>query len=62
MRKRLGEIHWAALVKYAEAEHKEAFLRVLTLASGVQCFAGSIEGMPCPKTVCINLNSQSVVE
>ena len=62
MRKRLGEIHWAALVKYAEAEHKEAFLRVLTLASGVQFFAGSMERTPCPKAVCINFNSLSVVE
>ena len=25
MRKRLGEAHWAAFVRYAEAEHKAAF-------------------------------------
>jgi hypothetical protein len=64
MRKRVGEIHWAALVKYmyAEAEHKEAFLRALTPASGVRCCEGSIEGTPCPKAVCIDLNSLSVVE
>lgn len=62
MRKRLGEIHWAALVKYVEAEHEEAFLRALTPASGVLCCAGSIEGTPCPKAVCIELNSLSVVE
>jgi len=64
MRKRLGEIGWAALVKYmyAEAEHKEAFLRALTPASGVLCCAGSIEGTPCPKAVCIDLNSLSDVE
>ena len=63
MHKRHGEISWAAaLVKYmhAEAEHKEAFLRVLTLASGVQCFAGSMERTPCPKAVCNDLNSLSV--
>ena len=62
MRKRLGEIHWAALVKDAEADHKEAFFRALTPASGVMCCEGSIEGMPCPKAVCIDLNSLSVVE
>jgi len=62
MHKRLGEIHWAALVEYAEAEHKEAFLRALTPASGDQCCAGRIEGTPCPKAVCIDLNSLSVVE
>ena len=65
MHKPAGEIGWAtALVKYmhAEAEHKEAFLRVLTLASGVQFFAGSMERTPCPKAVCINFNSLSVVE
>jgi hypothetical protein len=58
----LGEIHWAALVKYAETEHKEAFLRALAPASGVLCCAGSIEGSPYPKAVCIVLNSLSVVE
>jgi len=64
MQKRVCEIDWAALVKYmyAEAEHKEAFLRALTPASGVLCCAGSIEGSPCPKAVCIELNSLSVVE
>ena len=62
MRKRLGEIHWAALVKYAETEHKEAFLRALAPASGVLCCEGSIEGSPYPKAVCIVLNSLSVVE
>jgi hypothetical protein len=62
MRKRLGETHWAALVKDAEAEHKEAFLGALTPASGDQYCAGSIEGTPCPKVICIDLNSLSVVE
>jgi hypothetical protein len=62
MHKRLGEIHWAALVKDAEAEHKEAFLRALAPASGDLCCAGSIEGTPYPKAVCIDLNSLSVVE
>jgi len=64
MRKRLGEIGWAALVKYmyTEAEHKEAFLRALTPASGDLCCAGSMEGTPCPKAVCINFNPLSVVE
>jgi hypothetical protein len=44
MHKRLAAIHWAALVKDAEAEYKEAFLRALTPASGVLCCAGRIEG------------------
>ena len=35
MRKRLGEIHWAAFAKYAEAEHKAAFFRALTPTSGL---------------------------
>ena len=59
MRKRLGEIHWAALVNYAEAEHEEAFCRAP--ASGVLCCEGSIEGTPCPKAVCMNLTSLLVV-
>ena len=58
----LGEIHWAALVKYAEAEHKMAFIRALTSPPGVLCCEGSIEGSPCPKAVFIVLNSLSVVE
>ena len=65
MHKRVGEIGWAAaLVKYmhAEAEHKEAFLRALNPAFRVLCFAGRIEGSPCPKAVGIDLNSLSVVE
>lgn len=34
MRKRLGEAHWAAFVRYAETEHKAQFFRVLAPASG----------------------------
>ena len=30
MRKRLGEANWAAFVRFAEAEHKVAFIRALT--------------------------------
>jgi len=58
----LGEIRWAALVKYAETVHMEAFLRALTPALGVLSCKGRIEGSPCPKAVCIVLNSLSVVE
>ena len=62
MRKRLGEIHWAALVNYAEAEHEEAFFRAFTPASGVLSCEGSIEGRtPCPKAACMNLTSLLVV-
>jgi hypothetical protein len=62
MRKRLGEIHWAAFVKYAKAKHKEAFCRALTPASGVLRCEGSIEGTPCPKGFCIDLKALSVDE
>ena len=62
MRKRLGEIHWAAFVTYAEANHKEAFCRALSPASGVLRCEGSIEGTPCPKGFCIDLKSLSVDE
>jgi len=58
MRKRLAAILWAAFVEYAEEKHEEAFWRALTPASGV--LEGSIEGTPCPKGFCIDLNSLSV--
>ena len=44
---RLGEANWAAFVKYAEGEHKEAFFRALTPASGVLCCEGKLDGAPC---------------
>ena len=62
MKKRLGEAHWAAFVKYAEAEHKEAFFRTLTPSSGMLHCAGRLTGAPCPKMVCINLQSLSATE
>ena len=62
MRKRLGEIHWAAFVKFAETTHKEAFCQALTPASAVLRCEGRIEGTPCPKGFCIDLRSLSVVE
>ena len=55
MRKRLGEAHWAAFVRYAEAEHKGAFFRALTPVSGVLQCHGKIDGTPCPKGVCVDL-------
>jgi hypothetical protein len=61
MRKRLGEIHCAAFVKFAETTHKEA-CQVLTPASGVLRCEGRIEGTPCPEGFCIDLKSLSVVE
>ena len=51
LRKRLGEIHWAAHVNNAEAEPKEAFLRSLTPM-------GSIEGSRCPKVVCVGVEAR----
>ena len=55
MRKRLGEAHWAAFVRYAEAEHKGAFFRALAPVSGVLHCNGKIDGTPCAKAVCIDL-------
>ena len=46
MRERLYEANWAAFIKYAEAEHKAAFLRALTPASGLLCCEGKIDGAP----------------
>ena len=62
MRKRLGELHWARFVKYAEAHHKEAFFRALTPTSGILCCEGSLEGTPCPKAIRINLKTTSAAE
>lgn len=55
MRKRLGEINWAAFVRYAEAEHKDAFFRAFTPVSGVLRCEGKISGAPCPKAIRVNL-------
>jgi hypothetical protein len=62
MHKRLGEIHWAAFVKFAEAKQKEVFCQALTPASGVLRCEGRNEGTPCPKGFCIDLQSLSVDE
>ena len=62
MRERLGKVHWATFVKYAEAEFKESFFQALTPASGVLCCVGSLEGTPCPKAVGIDLKTISVTE
>jgi hypothetical protein len=55
MRKRLGEINWAAFVRYAEAEHKDAFFRAFTPVSGVLRCEGKISGAPCPKAIRVDL-------
>ena len=55
MRERLGEVHWAAFVKYAEAEHKASFVRALTPAAGMLCCEGKLDGTACPKAVVIDL-------
>ena len=62
MRQRLGEANWAAFVKYAEAEHKAAFFRALTPASGVLCCEGKLDGTPCPKAESVDLKRASVAE
>ena len=62
MRKRLGEKHWAAFVRYAEAEYKKDFFRAFTPASGVLCCAGRLEHSACPKRFAIDLRRVSSVE
>ena len=62
MRKRLGEAHWAAFVKYAEAEYKTSFVRMFTPVSGELCCEGKLDGGPCPKRVRMDLTRISSVE
>ena len=62
MRKRLGEVHWAAFVKYAEDEHKASFVRALTPAAGMLCCEGKLDGTACPKAVVIDLKRVSAAE
>ena len=62
MRQRLGEAHWAEFVRYAEAEHKEAFFEALTPTLGVLCCERRLEGVACPKNVGIDLTSVSIAE
>jgi hypothetical protein len=62
MRKRLGGVHWAAFVKYAESRHKAAFFRALTPPSGVLCCEGRLDGGPCPKRLQLDLKSVSIHE
>ena len=62
MRARLGEAHWAAFVKYAKSEHKEAFFRALTPASGEVCCEGRLDGTPCPKAARVDLTTVSPVQ
>ena len=62
MRKRLGKAHWAAFVKYAEAEHKAQVFRALTPATDALCCAGKIDGTPYPKQVSIDMCSISSTE
>ena len=58
MRKRLGEAHWAAFVRYAEAEHKAQFFRALAPASGELCCEGKLDGTLCPNGARIDLLSR----
>ena len=59
MRKRLGEVHWAAFVRYAEAEHKAALFSTFLPASGVLCCEGKLDGTPCPKQLRLDLRVAS---
>ena len=58
MRKRLGEAHWAAFVRYAEAEHKAQFFRALAPASGELCCEGKLDGTLYPNGARIDLLSR----
>ena len=62
MRKRLGEANWAAFVRYAEAEHKAAFFRAFTPASGALRCEGKLGGAPCPTRVQVDLKRVSSAE
>ena len=62
MRKRLGEKHWAAFVRHAEAEYKGAFVRAFTPSSGVLCCAGRLGSARCPKEVSVDLRRVSSIE
>eukprot|EP00964_Phaeocystis_antarctica_P133995 scaffold98229_cov76-Phaeocystis_antarctica.AAC.4 len=62
MRKRLGEVHWAAFVRYAETEHKAKFFRALAPASGELRCEGKLDGTPCPNGARIDLRQVSSIE
>jgi len=62
MRKRLGEAHWAAFVRYAETEHKAQFFRALAPASGELRCEGKLDGTPCPNGERIDLRQVSSTE
>ena len=62
MRKRLGEAHWAAFVRYAETEHKAKFFRALAPASGELRCEGMLDGTPCPNGARIDLRQVSSTE
>ena len=56
MRKRLGEAHWAAFVRYAEAEHKAQFFRAMAPASSGELHCeGKLGGTQCPNGAQIDL-------
>ena len=55
MRKRLGEVHWAAFVRFAEAEFKPAFFHAFAPSTSTLCCEGRLDGSACPKHVCIDL-------
>jgi len=59
MRKRLGDAHWAAFVRYAESEHKAQFFRALAPASGELRCEGKPNGTPCPNGTRIDLQHVS---
>ena len=50
--------HWAAFVRFAEAEHKAQFFRALAPASGELCCEGKLDGTPCPNGARIDLLSR----
>ena len=62
MRKRLGEHHWTAFVRYANAHYKAQFIDSLTPASGILGCCGSIDGRPCPNHISIDLAQVTVEE
>ena len=59
MRKRLGEAHWHAFVRYAAKHHKRAFLDALLPPNAALCCAGKLARRtfaaptPCTRTLCL---------
>lgn len=62
MRERLGEANWAAFVRFAEAVHKDKFIKSFAPPTGALSCEGTIDGAACRHGVCIDLRCVSSIE